>query len=100
MHGDCILLADGVPRTFSNRGAFAVDGARCAILGRVAMNMTEIDLTAAPYAKPGSLVTLIGRDGDATIGADDWAVWADTINYEIVTRLPSELPRIYGEETG
>lgn len=90
--------ADGVPRSCSNRGAFAVDGVRCPIVGRVAMNMTEIDVTCAPNARPGSIVTLIGRDGDVTIAADDWAAWAETINYEIVTRLPSELPRTYVED--
>jgi alanine racemase len=87
--------ADGVPRALSNRGSFAVDGALCPIVGRVAMNMTEIDLTLAPRARVGSSVTLIGRDGDAIVSADDWATWADTINYEIVTRLPAELPREY-----
>jgi alanine racemase len=90
--------ADGVPRALSNRGAFAVNGALCPIVGRIAMNMTEIDLTAAPNAQPGSVVTLIGCDGDVTIGADDWAAWADTINYEIVTRLPGELRRTYVED--
>ena len=39
--------ADGVPRALSNRGAFLVDGALCPIVGRVAMNMTEIDLSRA-----------------------------------------------------
>lgn len=86
---------DGVPRALSNRGAFAVEGALCPIVGRVAMNLTEIDLTNAPGAHVGSKVTLIGRDGDACVGADDWALWADTINYEIVARLPAELPRVY-----
>jgi alanine racemase len=90
--------ADGVPRALSNRGAVAVEGAICPIVGRVAMNMTEIDLTAAPNARVGSMVTLIGRDGGAAIGTDDWATWAETINYEIVTRLPSELRRQYVEE--
>ncbi|MBV8198907.1 MAG: hypothetical protein JO263_12315, partial [Candidatus Eremiobacteraeota bacterium] len=33
--------------------------------------------------------------GTASVTADDWAIWADTINYEIVTRLPRELPRVY-----
>jgi alanine racemase len=89
--------ADGVPRAISNRGAFAVDGALCPIVGRVAMNMTQIDLSRAPKARVGSAVTLIGRDGDAVVGADDWAAWAETINYEIVARLPSELPRTYVE---
>ena len=89
--------ADGVPRALSNRGAFAVDGTICPIVGRVAMNMTQIDVSHAPRAAPGSGVTLIGRDGGAEVTADDWAAWAGTINYEIVTRLPSELPRDYEE---
>jgi alanine racemase len=40
-------------------------------------------------------VTLIGRDGESVVSADDWATWCDTINYEIVTRLPEELSREY-----
>jgi alanine racemase len=87
--------ADGIPRLLSNRGAVLVDGARCAIIGRIAMNMCCIDLGPAPGAHTGSPVTLIGRDGAAEIGADDWASWSDTINYEIVTRLPSTLRREY-----
>jgi alanine racemase len=90
--------ADGVPRALSNRGAFLVDGAVCPIVGRVAMNMTEIDLSQARDAHVGSRVTLIGRDGDASVSADDWAAWADTINYEIVTRLPGELAREYVDD--
>ncbi|HET6274810.1 MAG TPA: alanine racemase [Candidatus Cybelea sp.] len=89
--------ADGVPRALSNRGSFVVDGALCPIVGRVAMNMTEIDLSGAPNAHAGSTVTLIGRDGSQTVAADDWAAWADTINYEIVARLPAELRRDYVE---
>lgn len=92
--------ADGIPRLLSNRGAFIVNGAICPIVGRVAMNMTQIDLTAAPNARAGSIVTLIGSDGDATIGADDWAAWSETINYEIVARLPRHLPRRYDEGAG
>jgi alanine racemase len=90
--------ADGVPRALSNRGAFVIDGALCPIVGRVAMNTTQIDLTPAPNAQVGSTVTLIGRDGDAIVGADDWAIWSETINYEVVTRLPRELPRQYVNE--
>ncbi len=89
--------ADGVPRALSNRGAFLVDGARCPIVGRVAMNVTEVDLSAAPGAHAGSTVTLIGRDGEEEVTADEWATWCDTINYEIVARLPAELPREYVE---
>lgn len=87
--------ADGIPRLLSNRGSVLVSGARCAIVGRVAMNMTFVDLTNAPQAKAGDRVTLIGTDGHESITADDWATWSETINYEIVTRLPSTLTRTF-----
>ena len=87
--------ADGIPRLLSNRGAFLVGGRRCPIVGRVCMNMTMIDLEAAPEAKPGDDVTLLGRQNGAEVTADEWGGWAETINYEIVTRLPAELPRLY-----
>ena len=87
---------DGVPRALSNRGAFLVDGALCPIVGRVAMNMTEIDLTHAPArARRLDGHAASARDGEPTVSADDWATWGDTINYEIVARLPAELPREY-----
>lgn len=87
--------ADGIPRLLSNRGAFLVNGKRCPIVGRVCMNMTMIDLAAVPQAKPGDDVVLLGRQGEGEVTADDWGEWAETINYEIVTRLPAELPRAY-----
>ena len=36
------------------------------------------------------MVTLIGSDGESAVTADDWAAWSDTIDYEIVARLPSD----------
>jgi alanine racemase len=90
--------ADGIPRALSNKGAVLVDGALAPIVGRIAMNMCYVDLSRAPHAHAGSKVTLIGRDGEREITADDWAMWADTINYEIVTRLPSTLTRAFDDE--
>jgi alanine racemase len=40
-------------------------------------------------------VTLIGRDGDAILSAEDWANWAGTIDYEVVARLPHHTPRVF-----
>jgi len=87
--------AKGIPRALSNRGFFLVRGARCPIVGRVCMNMTMIDLAASPAAAVGDEVTLIGTNGAAQVSADDWASWSETINYEIVTRLPPTIPREY-----
>lgn len=87
--------AEGIPRSLSNRASFVVNGRRCPVVGRICMNMTMIDVTEVLDARPGSVVTLIGNDGDQSVTADDWANWAETINYEIVTRLPPGLPRSY-----
>jgi len=89
--------ADGIPRALSNKGQVLIDGVRAPIVGRIAMNMSFVDLSHVPNAHVGSKVTLIGRDGSQEITADDWATWADTINYEIVTRLPVTLLRTYDE---
>lgn len=89
--------ADGIARALSNKGQVLVCGVRAPIIGRVAMNMCFVDLSHVPHALVGSKVTLIGRDGAHEITVDDWAAWADTINYEIVTRLPVTLLRTYDE---
>jgi alanine racemase len=90
-----IGYAEGIPRAVSNAGAMLIAGKRAPIIGRVCMNTTFIDVTDIPEAHVGSHVTLIGRCGEASISADDWATWASTINYEIVARLPREVPRTY-----
>jgi alanine racemase len=93
-----IGYAEGVPRAASNTGAMLVAGVRAPIIGRVCMNVTFIDVTDIPQARSGSRVTLIGRCGAAALSAEDWATWAGSINYEIVARLPTTIPRLYTNE--
>ncbi len=90
-----IGYAEGLPRSLSNRGAVLVGGQRVPIVGRVCMNMTFVDLTGVPQANTHSVVTLIGSDGSERIDAEEAAGWADTIGYELVTRLPAHVPRRY-----
>lgn len=86
---------EGYPRLAASHGAYVlVKGRRCSILGRICMNMAMIDLDNSPSANVGDLVTLIGRDGNEELSADQLAHWADTINYELVTRLNSAIPRL------
>jgi len=89
--------AEGLPRAVSGRGEVLIAGQRAKIIGRVCMNMTMVDVTDIDNVKVGEIATLIGRDGEAEITADELAKWADTINYEITTHLPSSLPRFYNE---
>jgi alanine racemase len=59
------------------------------------MNMAFVDLTDVPQASSGDTITLIGRDGTEAISADDLGAACGTIGYEIVARLPANMPRRY-----
>ncbi|MGH7729276.1 MAG: alanine racemase, partial [Vulcanimicrobiaceae bacterium] len=87
--------AEGLPRALSGRGALLVAGRRAPLVGRVCMNMAFLDVTEIPQAHAGSSVTLLGRDGRESIDANELAAAAGTIGYELVARLPAEVPRRY-----
>jgi len=84
--------ADGIPRnTSSATGVFAA-GRRASIIGRVSMDQFVVDLGADSNAVTGDTVEVFGRLG---YSIDEWAAASGTINYEIVTRIASRVPRIY-----
>ena len=90
-----IGYAEGIPRSASNSGHVLVLETLVPIVGRICMNMAFIDVTDVPDASVGSIVTLIGRDGRLVRTANDFAADAGTIGYEIVARLPHDIPRSY-----
>lgn len=79
--------ADGYDRGLSNQGEVLINGQRCAVLGRVAMNMIMVDLQKVKNVKVGDEVVLLGQQASATISAEELATKLATINYEIPTRL-------------
>jgi alanine racemase len=86
---------DGYRRGFGNRAHVLVRGRRAPVVGRVAMDMCMADVTALPEVIPGDLVTLLGRDGDEKVDADELATLADTISWEVVTGITARVPRLY-----
>ena len=58
------------------------------------LNLTILDITGISGVELEEPVTLIGRDGEEEINADTWGEWTGTISYEVLARLPSDLPRI------
>ncbi len=85
---------EGYDRSLGGKSYVLINGERAPLLGRVCMNMMIVDVSHIPKAEAGSIATLIGSDGNNRITADDLAVFADTINYEIVTRINAEIPRV------
>jgi alanine racemase len=87
--------ADGYRRGFGNRAHVLVHGRRAPVVGRVAMDMCMVDVTAVPQTRPGDAATLLGRDGDERVDADELAALADTISWEILAGVTARVPRLY-----
>ncbi|MDE6519920.1 MAG: alanine racemase [Ruminococcus sp.] len=90
-----IGYADGYSRLLSSKGEILVHGKRCRIIGRVCMDQLMIDVSDVPQAESGDIVTLIGRDEDDIITADELASVYGTIGYEVVCGISKRVPRIY-----
>lgn len=86
---------DGYPRSAPAGTPVAVNGKRTSVVGRVSMDMLTVDLTGLD-ARPGDPVELWGR----TIALAEVARAAGTIPYELVTRMPARVPRLYGGSAG
>jgi alanine racemase len=95
---------DGLSRSLSNIGEFLIRGKKAKILGRVAMNMTVVDISHIKDVTPEDEVVILGkqacppsqgsRRGKSEITAEKIAKESDTINYEITTRISGFLPRV------
>ena len=85
--------SDGYLRTLSNRSHVLIRGRRCRVVGRVSMNWLVADAGSYGEVAEGDEVTLIGRQGNQEIWADELAVLCKTIPYEILTGINSATPR-------
>jgi len=89
--------ADGVPRAASNRGWVAINGRRCPVVGRIAMDQFLVDAGDGAVdgaVEVGDRAVLWGDPAEGAPSAEDWAAAADTIGYEIVTRVGPRVPRV------
>jgi alanine racemase len=86
--------ADGVPRQASGRAEVTMGGRRFPVAGRIAMDQFVVDVGDHPVAV-GDGVVLFGDPASGAPTATDWADAADTIDYEIVTRIGGRIERTY-----
>ena len=90
--------ADGIPRNTNNLAGVFVDKKRAPIIGRVSMDQFVVDLGVTSNAKTGDEVIVFGDGSGDEYTVDEWAKAANTINYEIITRIGPRVPRIYPRE--
>jgi len=86
--------SDGYDRGLSNQSYVLIHGQRAPVRGRVCMNFIMVDVTDIPDVKLEDEAVLIGEQGKERITADHLAQLIGTINYELVTRINWQIPRI------
>lgn len=91
--------ADGYDRRLSGRADVLIRGQRYRVSGTVCMDQFMVDVGELD-ADPGEVVTLIGSDGTGTVTAEELAEQIGTINYEVTSRIPSRVPRIFKDPDG
>ena len=89
--------ADGYDRRLSGSSDILIRGRRHKVSGTVCMDQFMVDVGEREVSV-GDEVTLIGTDGSETIDAEQLAELIGTINYEVTTRIPSRVPRVYLNE--
>ena len=91
-----IGYADGVPwRLAVNGGEVLVRGRRRPVAGAVTMDQLTVDCGDDHRVAPGDEVVLLGRQGDESVDAWEWADRAGTIAYEILCGIGPRVPRLY-----
>ena len=80
--------ADGLRRELSHGGWAMVRGQRAAIVGRISMNLTVVDVTGIEGVYANEVAVVLGEG----ITADDHARLAGTISYEILCTIGPRFP--------
>lgn len=82
---------DGYPRGAKSGTPVLVNNQRAQLAGTVSMDMISLDVTQIDEVYIGDDVELWGKK----LPVNEVAKWADTIGYELVTRMPTRARRIY-----
>ena len=62
------------------------------------MDQMMIDVTEIPKVKRGDTVTLMGRDGEERITAEEIGTLSHSFHYEMVCNVGKRIPRVYYKE--
>ncbi|MCP5173328.1 MAG: alanine racemase [Pseudomonadales bacterium] len=82
---------DGYPRNAPSGTPVLIEGQRAALAGRVSMDLITVDVTGLHNVHTGSPVELWGKK----LKVSEVAACANTIGYELLTRMPGRLRRGY-----
>lgn len=86
--------AHGYSRNLSNTGKVLIHGAEAPVIGIVNMNAITVDITHIGKTEKGDEVVLIGTQKNKTVSVFSFSEMSNQLNYEMLTRLPQDIPRI------
>lgn len=84
----------GFRRSLSNLGRVLIRGKRANVVGLVNMSMMTVDVTAIPSVEVGDEVVIIGKQNNSRITVGSFTDMSNLVNYEMLVRLPSDIPRV------
>lgn len=87
----------GYRRSLSNIGHVLIKGKKAPIIGMINMNMFIVDVTAIPSVCKGEEAVIIGDQGGQRISVSSFCELTNLVNYELLCRLPRNIPRIVTE---
>lgn len=89
-----IGYSSGYSRSLSNKGKVLIKGKRLDVIGNINMSMLIVDITNIEGVEKGEEVVLIGNQEDSEITISSFSDFSQQVNYELLTRLPQDIPRI------
>lgn len=84
----------GYSRNLSNIGQVIINGKLAPVVGTVNMNSITVDVSAIDAVEVGAEVVLIGNQKGKSISVSSFSEQSQLLNYELLTRLPVNIPRI------
>jgi alanine racemase len=84
----------GYAKNLSYSGLVLLRGKRAPVVGSINMNMFMVDVTHIHTVAPGDEVVLIGKQSDLAISVASFAELTKVMNYELLARLPQQIPRV------
>ena len=85
--------SNGYPRAQSNRGHVLIKGKKAQVVGLINMNLFMVDVSHIPDVQVGDEVVLVGRQNNNTINISSFTQVTQLLNNEMLSRLPSAIPR-------
>jgi alanine racemase len=95
-----IGYGDGYVRTYQPGSDALVRGRRVPLVGSVAMDAIEVDVTDIPGVSTEDEFVVLGSQGESCITADELARRRNTIAWEVVTGITPRLTRVYHAAAG